>query len=113
MKTYSTTLFPWLRANLQPGCLGALTSTDAAALRAAVEIVDLYSSCRSADVAKAYGLIVSRMQPQTQYLAFHAVAHVMDWSTRGELWIAAGLNPNLKYPRCKWEPKTPVTAEAC
>ena len=43
------------------------------------------------------------MQPSTQELAYHAIAHVMDWSDRAELWIKAGL-PEFATRQCSFEP---------
>lgn len=92
----------WLTANLGKAHLGALTGTDTRALLAAVHIVELYSYDRSPRVAQAFGLVVSRMQERTRYLAFHAVAMVMEWETRFELWTLANL-PALPdgTPECK------------
>lgn len=83
----------WLTANLGRGHLGALTGTDTRALYAAVQIVELFSYDRSPRVAQAFGLTVSRMQEKTRYLAFHAIAMVMEWDTRFELWTLANLPP--------------------
>jgi hypothetical protein len=68
-----------------------LTGADIRALRAAVEIVDLYSYVQNPDVVKAFGLVVMQMQKHTRFMAFHAVAHVMDWGHRVKLWREAGL----------------------
>lgn len=103
----SKTVFPWLRANLGKNCLAPLTGTDARALRAAVEIIDLYSVDRDLDVIKAFGIIVLRMQPHCRQFAFHAIAHVLDWGDRRSIWIDSGLaGENLdQFPktRCQFE----------
>lgn len=81
----------WLVANLGKEALAPLTGTDARALAAAVHIVELYSYDRQPRVAQAFGLVVSRMQEKTRYLAFHSIAKVMEWDTRFELWTLANL----------------------
>jgi len=101
-KPPSVTLFPWLRANLGPRCLAPLTGTDARALRAAVQIIELYSYDRDASVLEAFAHVVRRMQPKTQELAYHCIAHVMDWSDRSRLWVEAGL-PEFGPARCVHE----------
>lgn len=97
------TLLPWLRANLGKHCLGCLTGTDAKALSAAVQTVELYAYDPNAGVISAFGLIVSRMQAGCQELAYHAIAHVMDWNDRGRIWEAAGL-PTFTPRKCAFEP---------
>lgn len=88
-------VYPWLRSNLG-NILGALTHTDCYALNAAVHLAELWGNTRSDDVAKAFGLTVSEMQPNTRYFAFHAIAHVLDWGHRSELWLQAGLREGDK-----------------
>lgn len=91
----------WLVANLGKGVLAALTGTDAKALAAAVHIVELYSYSPSPRIAHAFGIVVSEMQDSTQYLAFHAIAKVMEWDTRAELWSLANLPPlPANTPEC-------------
>ena len=97
-------LLPWLRANLGNGCTAPLTGTDAKALTAAVHIIELYSYHRQQTVLEAFGRIVECMQPHTQSLAYHAIAHVMDWGDRAEVWTLAGL-PEFVPSRCAFEPK--------
>jgi len=99
------TVWPWLRENLGKGCTAALTGTDAKALSAAVQIVELYAYDSEPSIGLAFGRVVSRMQPSTRELAYHAIAHVMDWSDRERLWNLAGLPGLLKVRRCTWEPK--------
>ncbi len=105
------TLFTWLKANLGKRCLAPLTGTDAKALTAAVHIIELYSYCDSSEsdnVAKAFGLVVANMQLSTRHLAFHAIAHMMEWDTRWQLWELAGLPPLDHLPRCSFEPGGPM-----
>lgn len=85
-KPVCETVFPWLRANLGKGALAALTGTDARALRAAVQIIELYAYDRRPGVIRAFGLVASQMQWSTQYLAYHAIAHVMEWDDRYVIW---------------------------
>lgn len=93
----------WLTANLGPRCLAPLTDTDDQALDAAVHIVRLYGLTGNTEVAKAFGLVVGRMQDFTQELAYHAIAHVLDWPDRRRLWAAAGLQP-IPVRKCASEP---------
>lgn len=93
-KPVSATIARWLRENGHR--LGGLTGQDWPALKSAVHIVELW--CASDDsgrrhAAKAFGCVVLAMQPQLRYLAYHAIAHVGDWSHRQELWFDAGLEP--------------------
>jgi len=96
------TVRKWLKANLGENCLGALTGTDAKALDAAVQIMALYSYDSHPSVIEAFGNVVRRMQPSTQRLAYHAIAHVTDWSYRSQVWVAAGL-PEFAPGRCVFE----------
>jgi hypothetical protein len=113
-KPPSVTVQAWLRANLGPRCLAPLTSVDARALAAAVQIVELYAYDRAPEVLEAFGQVVARMQPHTQQLAYHAIAHVMDWNDRRTIWDLAGLPlPHLPLARCAFEPGGPVEGMAC
>lgn len=104
MSNPSPILVKWLKANLGPKCTSGCTSADFRALVASWCTAELYSYDRSPEVLAAWGAIVLRMQPSMRFLAFHAVAQIMDWSTRGEMWFEAGL-PALDYiPRCEFEP---------
>jgi hypothetical protein len=96
------TVFPWLRANLGKHCLAPLTGTDRKALEAAVQIISLYAYAEAPSVIEAFGIVVRRMQPSTQELAYHAIAHVTDWSYRSRIWVAAGL-PEFAPARCVYE----------
>lgn len=95
----------WLKLNLGPHCLGALTGQDTRALRAAVQIVELYQYCDdSQSCAQAFGLIVRQMQPSTRRLAFHAIAMLTEWEYRATLWELARLPPFSEHPGvCKFE----------
>ncbi len=96
------TLPKWLKENLGPRCLAPLTSTDSRALLAAVQIVELYAVERRPEVLEAFARIVGCMQKSCWSLAYHAIAHVMDWSDRSRLWRAAGL-PEIDVGRCQFE----------
>ena len=105
-KPPATAIYPWLRSNLGKRCLGVLTSQDAAALAAAVQIVELFCyTDQKVDAAKAFGLVVAQMQPQAQYLAYHGIAMVRDWSDRSALWLLAGLDLANVRGRCQFEPQ--------
>ena len=101
-KTPASTIARWLRDNGM--LLGGLTGTDFAALKAAVEIINLYSFDKQTNTVLAFGDVVRRMQPQLRYLAYHAIAHVGDWDWRERLWTEAGLDPLTSIPPCKFEP---------
>jgi hypothetical protein len=86
-------IYKWLQCNLGKRCLAPLTGSDHKALDAAVQTVQLWTYCDDrASVAKAFGIIVSQMQPGTRWLAYHSIAKVSDWGFRDELWDAAGLD---------------------
>ncbi len=101
-KPVSETVIPWLKDNLGAHCLGVLTGTDAKALAAAVQIIELYAYDQSDDAVQAFALVVGRMQSTSQPLAYHAIAHVLDWPDRPRLWREAGL-PVFSPSRCKHE----------
>jgi len=96
------TLPTWLKDNLGKHCLAPLTGTDAKALAAAVQLIELYSYERRPSVLEAFALTVLCMQSTTQELAYHAIAHVMDWSDRAPIWLQAGL-PKFNPRRCAFE----------
>lgn len=102
-KPVCETVMPWLRANLGKRCLAPLTGCDWRALKAAAQIIDLYCYCPNPAVAQSFGLVVSQMQEATRELAYHAVAHVMNWEDRSRLWIEAGLEP-ISAGVCAFEP---------
>ena len=97
------TVLPWLTANLGNRCLAPLTDTDSFALAAAVHVAQLYGYTREPEVAKAFGIVVTEMQDSTQELAYHSIAHCLDWSDRRRLWAAAGLQP-IPVRKCASEP---------
>lgn len=99
-KPHAATIGPWLTENLGKGWAGPLTGQDWPALKAAVEIMNAYSSSDEEGqmhCVVAFKAMVLTMQPSCRYLAFHAVAHVMDWSTRWQIWRACG----LEAPKCR------------
>jgi hypothetical protein len=96
------TVMPWLTANLGSRALAPLTGSDTRALRAAVQIIEQYSYDREPLLLKAFSIVVLRMQSSTQELAYHCIAHVMDWSDRSRLWVEAGL-PEFAPRRCAFE----------
>lgn len=102
-KPASQTIYAWLKANLGPKCLAPLTGQDAKALLAAVQTIELYSYDRNPAVIDAFSLIVRRMQPQCQELAYHSIAHVMDWSDRATIWQGAELPHFAPLRRCAFE----------
>ena len=99
------TLRGWLKANLGHGCLAPCTGTDFRALDAAVQIVELYAYSPSKDLQKAFGIVVSKMQSSTRELAFHSIAHCLDWHIRRGFWMDAGLDIEevRNFRRCKFE----------
>ncbi len=107
-KPYCATLGPWLTANLGKGWAAPLTGQDWPALKAAVEIINAYTSSDGEGKKQcliAFGAMVRCMQPSCQYLAYHAIAHAYDWSARDEIWDAA-LCPEIPehyYRRCSGE----------
>lgn len=94
----------WLKANLGQKALGALTTTDSKALTAAHAIINLYSSVGDRRVLDAFMIAVNEMQPHTRYLAYHAIAEVLNWEDRPRLLTAAGLEPIDSPGRCNYEP---------
>jgi hypothetical protein len=104
-KPSSVTIGPWLKSNLGKSCLNGLTGTDWKALLAGVSILELYCYDRNPYLLQAFGITVAHMQEKERWLAFHAIAHVMDWSDRGTVWLAAGLPYGILPARCAFEPK--------
>lgn len=108
-KPVCQSLFAWLKENLGPRCLAPLTPADSKALSAAVHLVALYASTGEEEVLVAFAIVVRQMQPTTLHLAYHAIAHVMDWHDRARIWNAASCPP-CNPGRCKFEPSlTPHT----
>lgn len=106
-KPASATIGKWLRDNGHS--LGGLTGQDWPALKAAVEAANLWIACDDeckGSAAQAFCGAVCCMQPGLRYLAYHAVAHVGDWSHRPQLWSMAGLEPFASgVPACKYGPR--------
>jgi hypothetical protein len=98
----SVTVFPWLKSNLGNRALAPLTGTDTRALRAAVELIELYAYDSGVDVLEAFRLTVQRMQPHTRQLAYHAIAHIMNWEDRATIWTHCHLEP-VVTTRCQFE----------
>ncbi len=98
-------VYPWLRANFGPNCLAPLTSTDSRALDAAVQIIELWAFDSEGDeTLRAFEIVVLRMQPHTRQLAYHAIAHVVNWEDRERVWKACSLPPVANPWRAKFEP---------
>ncbi len=98
---------PWLRDNLGKGCLGCLTGQSGRALSAAVQIIGLYSYCdqeAEPHVLSAFRSVVMTMCPgQERELAYHAIAHVLNWSDRERIWQLAQIPPLESIRRCSYE----------
>lgn len=98
---------PWLRDNLGKQCLGCLTGQSARALAAAVQIIGLYSYCdqeAEPHVLSAFRSVVMTMRPGAEReLAYHAIAHVLNWSDRDLIWARAQLPPLESIRRCAYE----------
>jgi hypothetical protein len=104
----AATVLDWLRSNLGSRALAPLTGSDTKALRAAVQIMEAWGYDRSPNYLHAFGLCVARMQPQTRELAYHAIAHPLDWSDRARIWSAIA-DSKLVLPikpvlTCSFEP---------
>lgn len=99
-----TKLFRWLKSNLGPSRLGVLTSNDTHALIAATALCPMISwEGAPPELFRAFGAIVSNMQPGARHLAFHAVAFQLDWSHRAMIWQMAELGP-IPNSFCLHEP---------
>ncbi len=103
-KSVSQTVLPWLKSNLGKRCIAPLTGTDARALFAAVHAIDLYAYAPSEELLTAFAILVRNMQPHTRELAFHSIAHILDWSDRDRIWNAAGLDGFPRRQLCAFEP---------
>jgi len=99
------TLPTWLRENLGRECLGVLTGTDTRALAGAVHTLELYAGERDPAVLVAFRVLVEAMQPSARELAYHAIAHVMDWDDRFWVWESAGLPALDRMRICKHSPE--------
>ncbi len=101
----AVSVWPWLRANLGPSACGMLTGTDARALEAAVQIVHLWSRGGSDSLLPtAFRACVLEMQPAAREFAYHAIAHIGEWSSRARVWALASLPPLQAVRRCMAEP---------
>ena len=100
----AATVLNWLRSNLGGRALAPLTGTDTKMLRAAVQIMEGWGYDRHPSLIHAFSCVVNRMQLKTQWLAFHAIAHPLDWSDRQKIWDAAELDPIGNVPKCSFEP---------
>lgn len=92
----------WFAFNLGTG---ALTGTDWKALRAVTAILELYAYDGHPSLLPAFRAVVLRMQDTTREYAYHAIAMVLDWHNRAQLWAQAELPPILKPMKCKAEPR--------
>jgi hypothetical protein len=103
-KSLSDVIVPWLKDNLGPKCTGILTGTDLRALKASVLIVDLMTSAGYLPtLCGAFAAVVREMQPQSRFLAYHAIACASDWSYRELIWQKSGLETIPSPPLCRWE----------
>src|SRR5919108_2788409 len=100
----AATVLDWLHSNLGSHAIAPLTGSDTKALRAAVQIMEQYGYDRHPSLIHAFSCVVNRMQQKTQWLAFHAIAHPLDWSDRQKVWDAAELDPVFNVPKCSFEP---------
>lgn len=99
----AATVLDWLHSNLGGRALAPLTGSDTKALRAAVQIIEAYGYDRHHSLLDAFHLLVLRMQPKCRELAYHAIAHPLDWSDRSRLWMLSGL-PAFQPALCSFEP---------
>ena len=99
----AATVLDWLHSNLGGRALAPLTGSDTKALRAAVQIIEAYGYDRHPSLIDAFALVVHRMQPKCRELAYHSIAHPLDWSDRQKIWRAAGFT-DLPRLKCSFEP---------
>lgn len=52
----------------------------------------------------AFRACVSEMQESTRMFAYHAIAHLLEWSDRHPIWTAAGLPLPENLGTCRYEP---------
>ena len=99
-------IFDWLHANCGPKCLAPLTSHDVDALLASVALCPFINHEHAPrPLFAAYGAVVAEMQPQTRWLAYHAIAMELDWSDRRRIWTQAGLSEgDLPAHKAAFEP---------
>lgn len=106
VKQACVTIRPWLKANLGPSALAPLTGQDSRALSVAVQALSLYSSCdyrAEVRALSAFHSAVMCMQESTRVLAYHSIAHLLNWSDRPIIWERAGLARLENVGRCKFE----------
>ncbi len=97
----------FLQGNLGKRCFAPFTSQDSAAFDAAVHLLVLFNRCDGdyePVVLTAFRNAVACMQPNCRHLAYHAIAHMMDWHARGQVWSRAGLPPLDRRTICAFEP---------
>lgn len=103
----AATICTWLRANLGPQSLGCLTGGSSRALLASVQIIACCANCdeeAEPHILSAFRSVVMTMPSDQRELAYHAIAHVLDWSDRHRLWVRAQLPQLEQNPRrCKFE----------
>ena len=102
-------VFPWLRCNLGAHALAPLTGTDHMALRAAVQVAELYQQTGAISLHQAFHACVRQMQRKCRVFAYHAIAHVANWEDRANWWGLAGLWDHCDFrpetvTRCRYEP---------
>lgn len=108
LKPKCQTLLPWLQNQLGKRCLAPLTHTDARALAAAVMTLEAYTFDRNTRLLVAFSVLVCQMQPSTQHLAYHAIAHCMEWSDRAVVWNKCDLPLPKNLTVCNHEPGGPL-----
>lgn len=102
-KQPAQSILTWLRANLGPRHLAPLTSTDTAALRAIAQVAQVAAFTRLSDITPSLLPLIKLMQSHTQHLAYHAIAHSLDWSDRDRVWTACGFTER-PLSVCAFEP---------
>lgn len=100
----AATVLDWLHSNLGGHALAPLTGSDTRALRAAVQIMEQYAYDRHPGLLLAFAKVVQRMQTKTWELAYHAIAHPLDWSDRSKVWAMSGLATFTPKMKCSFEP---------
>ena len=92
----------WLRAcsrdqnspaRIARGALGAVTGTDARALRAIAACWDVYAYTAEPAVLDAVSALLTTLQPQCWRFARELIARSLDWSDRDRVWSLLSLPP--------------------
>ncbi len=91
LQPLAVTIKPWLRAQLGKSCFAGLCSGELDALCAAIHVIGIYAYRPLPSLLEAFAHVVLTMQEHNRFLAYHAIAHVMDWPDRARLWHLAGL----------------------